>query len=303
MTHTGTFSRQDRRWGAIVFVAGVILLLLVLWLQWHFIRSNPDRTFYGAIENSLKTRSVSKEVIQTAPGQELKQGVEASLDPHHTARSHTTITEQGQNQTVVQTESIGTPKEDYVRYTEIKTSQKGASGNALDFSKLLHIWGKTESPDKKQTTGELYGESVLGVVPFGDLSAKERGQLMDFIKTNKVFQFDEAKVKRQIKDKRPVYTYDAAVSPEAYVGMLKQFASATGLTQLENVDPSGYRDAQPITVQITVDVWSRQVTGIRYGEGERVEQVGSHGVVHGDIEVPDKVIPVQELQERLQAIQ
>jgi hypothetical protein len=303
MTHTGTFSRQDRRWGAIVFVTGVVLLLFVLWAQWHYIRSNPERTFYGAIENSLKAGSVSKEVTQSAPGQKLQQGVELSLDPHHTARAVTTITEQGENSTVVQTESIGTPKEDYVRYTEIETSQKGASGNALNFSELLNIWGKTQTPDKKQTTGELYGESVLGVVPFGDLSAEKRSQLMGFIRTSNVFQFEEGKVKRQLKDKRPVYTYSVAVSPEAYVGMLKQFAAAVGLTQLENVDPSGYRDAEPIAVQIAVDVWSRQVTSIRYGEGERVEQVGSHGVVHGDIELPKNAIPVQELQERLQAVQ
>jgi hypothetical protein len=302
MTHTGTFFRQERRWWAIVFITGIVLLILVLWAQWHFIRSNPERTFFGAIENSLKASSVSKQVTQKAPGQELEQNVELNLSPEHTARAKATISEQGENNTVVQTETIGTPKEDYVRYTAIETDQKSASGNVLDFSKLVNLWGKSQSPDGKQTTGELYGESVLGVVPFGDLSAAERKQLIEFIKSKHVFQFDEAKVKRELKDGRPVYTYTISVSPEGYVGMLKQFAKAAGLTQLEKIDPSSYRDSQPIPIKLSIDVWARQVTHISYGDGGRTEQLGSYGVNH-DITLPNKTIPVQDLQQRLQTVQ
>ncbi len=297
-----TFSRQQRRWSALLLLAGVVLLALVIWVQWHFVRSNPKRTFYAAIENSLRTPDVSKQISQEGPGQNLSQQVQLNLGPSHITRAQATIMGSGQANTTVKTDTVATPREDFVRYTAITTDQKGASGKVLDFSKLLNIWGKSGSLDGKQTTGELYSESVLGIVPIGNVSGEQRTGLMDFIKHKKVFTFDEAKIKKSQEGNRPVYTYEVTVSPEPYVGMLKRYAKAVGLTQLETLDPSTYRTARPITVSVSIDVWSQQVTRIQYPEGARTERLGSYGV-HHEASIPTKSVPVEELQQRLQAIQ
>src|SRR3546814_8453044 len=40
---------------------------------WHYVRSNPERTFYAAIENSLRTQGVTRTATQSSGGQALEQ--------------------------------------------------------------------------------------------------------------------------------------------------------------------------------------------------------------------------------------
>lgn len=292
---------KNKNLAKLIWLVAIVLLIVVIWAWWHYVRSNPERTFYAAINNSLRTSSVTKEVTQKAPGQNLEQQVELTLSPQHVARGRTTISQEGETSATVQTETVSTSTEDYVRYTDIVTNQKDKSGKVLNFTELLNIWGKTES-NQLQAGGELYGESTLGIVPIGDLPAGERTSLMDFIRDNNVYEFDEAKVERKIEDGRPVYVYDVTVAPEAWVGMLKQFAKAVGLKQLEAIDPASYKEAQAITLKLSVDVWGRQLVGVAYQGGERTERLGSYGIWR-DTTIPEKTIPVQELQQRLQSIQ
>lgn len=285
-------SEQQNKLPAVISLIGLVLLVGVVWTWWHFLRSDVERTFYGALENNLKTRYVTRQMTESSEGQSFDQRSRTSLGPEQVVMGYTTIS--GQDGTKVQTESIGTPRADYVRYTTIKTG----SSEPTDFKDALNIWGKTETTDKSQTTGELYGGTVLGIVPYGDLPAPERAKLMDFVRSKKVYQFDEAKVKREVKQNRPVYTYPVTVSMEAWADFLKRFARELGLTQLESVDPAAYRGEQPVELSLTIDVWSRQITGIGYGE-QRQERLSSHGV-RSEITLPSKSVPADELLQRLQ---
>lgn len=300
MTVSKLSPQKQNKLAFMLIIAGVILLLFVAWAWWHFVRSDAERTFYGALENSLKTKNVTRQIKQADPGQTLEQTVSLSLAPDHLVQGQTTISGE-EPRTIVQTETIGTPRADYVRYTEIDTDQTNDSGEAMDFGEVLNIWSKTDAPDSSQTTGELYGESVLGLVPVGNLPAAQRKVLMDYIKDNRVYQFDKSSVKKETKNGRPVYAYTLTVPAEGWVGMLKIFAAAIGLTQLDAVEPSAYKDAQPIELEMTIDVWSRLISGISYGQ-ERREQFSSYGVLR-EITLPDDSISVDELQKRLQNLE
>lgn len=266
-------------------------------------RSNPERTFYAAINNSLRTHGMSRIVEQDSGTQKLSQKVHLNQSAQHVAQGQTTIVQSAEEVGAeIVTKAVGTPFEDYVSYSKIQTSQKGKDGQPLNFDNLLGIWGKSTSAAPGQTTGELYNESVLGVVPVGNLSAKDRTALMDLITSQKVYQIDPDKTTRAIENGRPVYTYDVTVPPEAYVAMLKQFASNVGLNQLEGINPADYAQSQPLTFKLKVDVWGQNFIGVEYQDGSRNEKYGSYGIVR-DIKVPQESIPVEELQARLQAVQ
>lgn len=295
-------SQAQDRWAQFFVVAAIVIFAFSGWAWWHFVRSNPQRTFNAALNNSLRTRGMSRIVDQANGSQDLEQKVQLSQGAQNVAQGQTTIQQSGDVSANIVTQTIGTPYEDFVQYTKIETSQKSKDGKDLDFSELLGVWGKSTPTSGGQTTGELYNESVLGVVPMANLSAKQRTALMDMIVEKKVYQIDLDKVGRGIENGRPVYTYDVTVAPEAYVGMLKEFAKSAGLTQLEGINPADYKDSQPLTFKLKVDVWAQNFTAVEYQDGARSERYGSWGVSRS-VKIPTETVPVEDLQSRLQAVQ
>jgi hypothetical protein len=285
----------------VLVVAAVVVLGVSGWGWWHNIRSNPERTFYGAIENNLRTRSVTRQVEQSSGSQKLNQGVELTLSPKAVAHGFTTMSQSGSVNASVKTELVSTATEEYVRYTAIDTDQKNSAGAPLNFQELLNIWGKSSS-ERTGQPGELYGESILGVVPSANLGVHNRQALMKLIREKKVYDFDEQKLERTIQNGRPTYTYTVTVAPEAYISLLKEFGGMVGLQQLQSLDPEQYKGAQPLTFRLGVDVWGQKLTSVEYAGGARTERVGGYGI-HHDIELPKNSIPVEELQAKLQQIQ
>jgi len=282
-------------------VVAVVVFGLSGWSWWHMVRSDPERTLYGAIENSLRTRSLTRQVVQKSGTQTLEQGVELAVSPASLAHGFTKMTQTGEVNATVKTEVISTAKEEYVRYTTVQTSQKSAKGKAMDFSSLLNIWGKSTTEQTGQP-GELYGESILGVVPSANLSASDRQAVMKTIRDNAVYGFDEKTLERKIQNGRPTYIYNVTVKPSAYIKVLKQFGGMVGMKQLGDLDPEQYKDAQALAFQLTVDVWGQKLTGIEFAGGERTERMGSYGVNHV-VTLPKESVPVEELQAKLQKAQ
>lgn len=284
-------------------VIGLTILLLIgtVWAWWHFIYSNPQRVFTGMLENNLRTSSVTRLRVQQSGNQRLEQYVRLNTGADDIAQGRSTITQTGNVTAKVDTESIGTPTADYVRYTDIHTNQKDQNGKDLDFSKVLNIWGKSET-SRDDTLGELYSESSLGVVPFGNLTAAQRAELMHIIKDRNVYKADFANVKRGNVNGRPQYAYTVEVDPEGYVTMLKKFGEFMGLTQTQSLDPAEYKGAQALQFRITIDVWSRHLSSLSYQTSSRQEAYGGYGIV-SHVALPQDTIPVDELQDRVQSIQ
>jgi hypothetical protein len=293
--------KSQRKLTALFVVAAVLIFGLSGWAWWHNVRSNPERTLYAAIENSFRTRSLTRQVVQENGPQKLAQDIELGLSPQPVAHGYTTITQTGSVDASVKTEVISTKSEEFVRYTEIQTNQKNGKGKQLDFAELLNIWGKTSSGQTGQP-GELYGESVLGVVPTANLKARDRQTLMKIVKDNDIYKFDQKTLQRKIENGRPVYVYDVTVVPSAYISLLKEFGGIVGLEQLKALDPKQYEGSEPLTFKLTVDVWSQRLTGIEFSGGARTERMSSFGINH-DVDVPKDSIPVEELQSKLQKAQ
>ncbi len=287
----------------LVIVLAIVLAIGAFWSWWHYVRSNPKRVFEAAVSNNLKVRGVTDHLLQSNGNQKLDQTVQLMTGPENTAHASTVLSQEGSGGGSVQTETIGTPFADYVRYTSIMTSQKNAEGKPLDFSKILGVWGTTGSTDSKgDTNGDLYNQIILGIVPFANLPAAERTALLKQIKDQKVYDVDYSHVEHKIVNGRPVYIYKVTVKPEAFVGLLKTLGSYLGLTQLETVDPSSYKQSPPLKVELGVDVWTRQLNSATYVNNDRTERLSAYGVQR-PVELPKNAVSTDELQTRVQSIQ
>ena len=286
----------------------IILLAIIIfggsgWAWWHYIHSEPQQVFEGMISNSLSTRGLAKRVQQSSGNQGLDERVELMTSPYNLAHSQTVLSQTGDNTAAITTETIGTPFTDYVRYLDIISNQKDANGHPIDFSKIKNIWGKTSaSDDKTHTSGELFNETILGVVPVGDLPVAQRQALLKQIIDENVFTVDYSNVSRGIKNGRPTYVYSVTVKPEPYVHMLKTFAKDIGLTQLDTVDPANYHDSSPLEFKLTVDVWTHQLRAVNYITADRQEVLGSFGIQR-PVAIPSQTISIDALQAKVQQIE
>jgi hypothetical protein len=293
-----TLIRTNRKpliWAALFII--VIVALLSVW--YRNIYSDPRRVFDAMLENSLRTQSVTKQIVQGDESQSLDQKVRLQIGEKHVVQGLTTLSQAGQASATVVTESIGTPTSDYVRYRSIETNQKSVDGGDLDFSKVLGVWGKSEPAG--ETAGELYNETTLSVIPFGNLSAENRHTLMGMISAMDVYKVEYANVRRSNVNGRPTYEYTVKVLPEAYVTLLKTYAQMAGLTQLRNIDPANYQNANALEFKVTVDIRTRRLSGIVYESG-RKENYLAYGT-EAEVVLPKDTVTVEELQSRIQTVQ
>ncbi|MEK7603058.1 MAG: hypothetical protein AAB459_02320 [Patescibacteria group bacterium] len=288
----------------LLILVGTILLLAAIWGWWHYIYSHPNRVFWGAVDNSMKTHSVLRSFSQSERNQSLDQTMQLQTAPNQLTLGNSVLKQgTGEDEITVRTDLIGNPFNDFIRYSAIETSQKGVNGNALDFSKAVGEWGKTESEDPKSTNGQLYNQATLAVIPFGAINAAQRAKLVSIMQSTKAYEFQISEVSRKLVNGRPNYTFKVVLKPEGYITLLKEYAGMVGLTQLANVDPNDYARRQSISFSVSVDVWSRQITEFAPADGGRVEKFTAYNALPLKTQIPDKTIPMSELQSRVQSVQ
>lgn len=281
----------------LVFAAAIVVLVS-LWTWWQYVYTSSDRTFWGMMNRNLMTNAYGKVTDQSADGDQVRQASAFDYASQQRVAGQTLLNRgTGDQYTHVVTDTVGTPGTDYVRYTEIKTGQKDENGNPLNFSQVEGVWGVADSGSP--TGGQLFGDMALGILPIARLDADQRSNVMNSIRTSNAYSINNVTEKTTNFLGRKSYTYDVTVHVRGYVTALKQFATATGMKNLDTIDPATYSEDREAKLLITVDSWSRQVTKVEYPDSGRVEDFAGLGSVQRLAEVPTKTITVDELQQRL----
>jgi hypothetical protein len=207
---------------------------------------------------------------------------------------------------VVNTETIGTPQNDYVRYTTIDVTGKNAK--KLDTSKVLNKWSKTAALNTGSANAAVpfFAQVMLGfeggnLVPVANLPSASRAQLLQRLHRDVIFQTSFSNVKRQKVAGRAVYTYEVSVQPVAYAAFQKAFAQAIGMKTLDDVDPNAYQNQTAIKVELSVDARSHQLVSVNYPASKHVETYSSYGVPT-EVALPGKTISSSQLQGLLSAL-
>lgn len=303
--NSGITNKLVRFVTSIKFIVTIAVLIIIATLAaWGYHdTTNPDRVFWGMVDDNLRTSAYTRHAQQKNGLQSIDQIVQTSTQPQQRVFGDTVFEQTGVDSARAVTENIGTPTADYVRYTSIQTSQKGADGKPLDFSKALNVWGATEPTQDGSTSGQLYNQSVLGVIPVGNLPAAQRHALINTMKQQGAYSFTVTKTERSWPFGRPTYTFNVLVKPVAYITALKQFAADVGLNHLEEIDPNEYASSSQMAFEVSADGWTHQMTTTTQSQSDRIESISGRNLRKVLPPVPTDTISVDELQARLQAIQ
>lgn len=288
-----------------LYALGVIILLGSGWLWLARVQVQPERVFWGAIEQSLRTRGVTVQALQGSEQDvAVKTSLQLGLGGNNLAQSRTEVI---QADSRVVTEVLGTLDQDYTRYAAIETTQKNKQGQPLDTSKLTGVWAKNDGE------GRLLAETLLGLnqqfgalpIPIGYVSPKARAELIEKIRSEKMYTVDFQNItKSTSKDSgRAIITYPVTIQVIQYVDLMKRFAKAVGLPNLNDVDPNAYSGAQPFELLISIDARSQQVQSVQHKQQtEGLTQTYSGYDVPVRTEVPAQTIPISEWQARLREL-
>jgi hypothetical protein len=281
---------------------GVILLLLAgSFIWWQFIWQQPQRVFTDMLANNLATPSVTKTAAANGNGESVTQNVRLQMGGTNAADWIVSAT---QTNSSVTTESIGTPTTGYIRYLHIAARQAVGS-KPYNFSQVLDVWGKSDGKIDP-SLNHLFNQTVLDISnaplpPIGNLPDSARQNLLAYMQRQSIFVPSYATVKRQTIQGRSVYTYSVAVHLGAYIRMMQAFAHDLHMADLDTVDPSQYSTVPPITLTISVDRVSHELSQVSYPGSGFSQSYTSWGVL-SPIILPSKVITTTALQSRIQAL-
>lgn len=291
-----TFWRKH--WIPAAFIAGAIIGLTGLWLFCNRVQTNPERTFWGMVEQSLSTSSVTMQAFQSKGSDSMKQTTSLSLGSQNAARTRIDLKQSGVE---LVTDVIGTPDADYTRYVSVKASKEVTGGRNLNTKGLTDTWAKSDP--------QMFGQASLGLglslgsipVPVGSLNSAQRAGIMKEMQERVLYRVDFGKVSKEHKDGRLLYAYDVETAPFVYVQIMKLFADNIGIKTIEQIDPENYRQLDTVKMRLTVDVRARHLKSVTFKANNYTQNYSSYGApLKADI--PGKTITLDELSGRFRQV-
>lgn len=285
----------------LLYVVGVLMISVALYLSWNNNATKPENVFWSMINQSMATSSVTVKAVQGQGDNSTTQTTQYSLGGRNISQTSTISNQTGTN---VQADMISTPTAGYVRYN-VTTDQKKADGKPMDFSKVNNQWAKSETGGQSQLSQDILNTGMpLGgvVVPIGNLNPDKRANLLKQIKEQGVYKTSFSAVKKEKQNGRQVYIYTVDVRPTAYANMMKSLAQSSGLHELDSLDTKVFEGKEDFELMLTVDVQSRHLIAAE-AVGADIRETFSAYDVPVSIALPAKTISSTELQKRIQTAQ
>jgi hypothetical protein len=207
-----------------------------------------------------------------------------------------------QNGNTLATEEISDASHDFVRYQQLdikKSSKKVNTGS------VIGQWAQLQSGQSLvngQLTSGLFNQSLLDILPIGNLSAAQRGQVLSAMRSQNMFQYNVHDVKKVQLDGRSAYLYAVSIRPAAYVRVMQQFEKLLGATAYTSLQPSSFAKAQPISVVVAVDTRSHNLSQIYETASKRVQRYQGFGAGQ-QLSLPKATLTTQQLTERLAGLE
>ncbi len=288
--------QRDKQLVRILILASIAIMIFSGWLWWQRIYLSPKRVFWGMLNNSLSVGGVTRHISQSDSTAKITQTTQIVFGAQNVSHTLATLTQKNPQggDSVVNTENLGTPSNDYSRYIHIQSLRRNSTGKAPDFSKIEGVWGKSED----NTGAQYLSQASLGVIPFANLNSLNRRAIINLMETSVAYKPDLATVKREGAN----YTYTVSINPGSYINVLKELSKLTGISQLAGLNASDYQNSPPLQAAVTVNKISRQLLKITYAATNQEETYDAYGL-KTVVSLPSKTITLSELQTRLFSLQ
>lgn len=279
-----------------IFIAAGLIFMGGLWAWYQYVHKSPYNVFWDSIDNNLNIYGVTRTVSQEGNGSSIEQKLQIALGAENVARSFTTITQPGAaGETKVVTETIGTPQDNYARYTSIQSPVK------VDVSGVQNVWSREKLVVGAGQNQSVFSEGLFSSIPFADLNQQQRAEIVKFIKEQDVYDVDYRGAKYVERAGKQGIEYTVQVNLQSYIETLKKIDSMMGLKQLEGVDTSQYAGAEPAQLVIVNSIDGRQLLEVTYTGSPRKETYSSYGA-RIKVDIPEAKIQRSELEQQIQRI-
>lgn len=280
----------------LLVLGAALLFILSGWIWYKSILTDPTRAMNDMLANSLQTRSVTKVVKPDPSGQnQVTQSIRLNYVPGPMAQTLTEIVQPGRDKdNVVVTETIGTKNADFVRYKKIEIAGKT---NNLDG--IVNVWAAQKTDPQSGAQPTFLNEASLAVVPFANLNSADTDKILKVMQEQNTYKYTS--VKTTWKKFRPTMVYQVSLRPSSLIEVLKTYSEVTGIGDPSQLNPADYANAGNLSLEISVDALSRQLTAINYSSTGRTETYSGYGL-KSFVVLPKQTITVQELQSRTQSL-
>ena len=278
----------------VVLLVSALLLAIVIYFWWTTVYTTPEKVFRGMLERNFSTTGYTREISIKDNNLTQKQYSQIQSGADHIAFSR--IDSRSDSGDVQVAEVISTPQEDFVRYIEL--AYRNAEGELQDTSDAVGVWARQDSGGN---LSQSYAQLTLfrTYFPIGNVDTRERANLLRLIEQDTVYEVNFADAKRQNVNGHDVYTYQVTVQLQPYTDMIKSFGRATGQGAIvEGLDPAQSAGTEPVPLEVSVSVASRQLVQVKYSGSEISETYDGFGI-QPEVTIPQEFITTQELQQRV----
>ena len=268
----------------IISLSIIVLGILFYWFYKSYL-VNPSAIFNGMILNNLNTRSyVVTDYQQQLTGSLVQRTlVNSGANNIVTSQETTNLTS---SKAIIKTLSIGTPSTDYSTYQKIDIGQSSAI-----YDQIIGIWGVNSINGINGQGGQLYKSTMLTPFLFASPSESQTNLLAKFIKQNQVYAIQSSKL--GMLNGRQVMNYEIKLNLSQYAKLLNLYLSTIGYrNQGQGISYSGNQTA---SLEISVDVLSRQLMALSYLGSSSIQVYSGYGI-NSPIKLPQKAIPLQNLK-------
>jgi hypothetical protein len=275
----------------VKLIIGTILVLILitagLWMK--LVYANPEHVFWTAINNSLSSVSVTKDLTQSAGTAKTNIITQLAFGHDPIVKSIKNVDQQlAQGSAHITVETIGTPSNTYQHYTNIKQT-----GKNINYDSVYNLWVK----DSSATPYQFFNDAVFGAMLFGKIPAQDKQKIIDYLREAYKINFNLTK-----KDNiggRKIYTYEVSIALQNYSKAAKIYAQTLGMPNADKVSPSNYKATDKLNVTFVVDVYSRQVKSITYTSTGAKEKYSGYGIL-SEPKIPSKTVDYSVLEKALQ---
>jgi len=275
----------------VVVLACISLAVAGLFTFYNKVYANPQHVFNEMINNNLATRGFTKEIKKSQGSSTSDETTQIIFTPQIMVRDVRKVNSP-MTKTKVTVETVASPEADYQHYVAV--DRTSAAGKKLDYSSIYGLWVKSN-----QGSAQLVNSSFFGATLFGNLDPASRKQITHILAP--AYKVDYKNVAKQTVNSRRVYTYDVAVMLKPYSEAAHKYAQAMSLPIADQIDPNIYKSGTHFSVEMSVDVLSRQLTQVIYRDQGVTETYSGYGAVP-EIRIPAKTVTPAQLTEIINSI-
>lgn len=292
-----------KKLGFTLLAVGLVLSVVSGTLAYNRLYMTSERRFWLAVENSLSTSSVLREVQQGGTGNlQIDQtrftfGQQAITNKISSVSDKSATTESN-----VTTETLQTPTSQYIRYLNVYTNEKKQDGGSYDFSSIKGIWAKESEATSEVAVADsklAYVQPHITLALFGNLSPAARRATIKELKDSGAYVIDYKSVTNEEVNGETYVVYGVKVITKKYVGVLQNHLVSMGYGAFPPLDPNNYPENARVNAQFFVNKKSGVLSGLVFnGVTEKYSNYG----FNKQIALPTKTISIDDLQTQLQAL-